>query len=183
MSDSSPRLNSIEPEAAAGKIAAVYGQVKSKMGMVPNLFRGLANSPQALEAYLALDQLISDGSLSPAEQQLVRMVASVHNECTYCVAAHTLGMKGAGFSDDEILGVRHGRSDDATLQALIVFTEETMATKGFVSDDDLAAVRAAGYTDANIADVMVVIAQKTLSNYFNHVHDTVLDLPAASPMD
>lgn len=183
MSDSSPRLNSIEPAAAAGKIAAVYGQVKSKMGMVPNLFKGLANSPQALEAYLALDQFISDGSLSPSEQQVVRLVASVHNGCTYCVAAHTLGLRSVGFSDDEILDVRHGRSGDPKLQALIVFTEETMATKGFVSDDDLVAVRAAGYTDTNIADLMVVIAQKTLSNYFNHVHDTVLDLPAAPPMD
>ena len=59
------------------------------MHMVPNLYKGLANSPQALEAYLALDQFISDGSLTPAEQQVVRMVASVHNECTYCVAAHS----------------------------------------------------------------------------------------------
>lgn len=183
MSNANPRLNSIEPEAATGKLAAVYGQVKSKMGMVPNLFKGLGNSPQALEAYLMLDQFISEGSLTPAEQQLVRMVASVHNNCTYCVAAHTLGLKGAGVSDADILDIRRGTSSDAKLNALIVFTQEVLATKGFVSDDDLAAVHAAGYTDANIADITVVIAQKTLSNYFNHVHDTVLDLPPAPPLD
>jgi AhpD family alkylhydroperoxidase len=107
------------------------------------------------------------------------MVASVHNECTYCVAAHTLGLKGAGVSDADILDVRRGVSEDAKLQALIVFVQEILSTKGFVSDDDLAAVRAAGYSDANIADITVVIAQKTLSNYFNHIHDTVLDLPPA----
>ena len=180
---SNPRLHSIEPEEASGRTAAVYGQLKSKMGVVLNLFKGLANSPQALEAYLTLDQLISDGSLTPAEQQLARMVASVHNECTYCVSAHTLGMKGAGFGDEQILDARRGKADDPKLQALITFTQEVMATKGFVSDDDLAAVRAAGYTDANIADVMVVIAQKTLSNLFNHVHDTELDLPAAPHLD
>jgi len=174
-----PRLHSIEPETATGKTAAIYGQVKSRMRMVPNLYKGMANSPQALEAYLALDQFISDGSLTPAEQQVVRMVASVHNECTYCVAAHTLGLKGAGVSDAEILDVRRGLSGDAKLQALIVFVQAVLSTKGFVSDDDLAAVREAGYSDANIADITVVIAQKTLSNYFNHIHDTVLDLPAA----
>ncbi len=183
MSNQTPRLNSIEPEAASGKVAAMYGQAKSMMGMVPNLFKGLANSPQALEAYLSLEQLISAGSLNPAEQQLVRMVASVQNGCTYCVAAHTLGLKGAGLSDAEILDVRRGASDDKKLQALIVFTQEILSTKGFVSDDDLSAVRAAGYTDANIADVVVVITQKTLSNYFNHVHDTVLDLPPAPGLD
>ena len=182
MTNQNPRLNSIEPEAAAGKIAAIYGQVKSKMGMVPNLFKGLANSPQALEAYLTLDQLISDGSLTPAEQQIVRMVVSMHNECTYCIAAHTMGLKGVGLSDAEILEVRHGNSDDTKLQALIVFTQEILSTKGFVSDDDLAAVRAAGYTDTNITDITVVIAQKTLSNLFNHVHGTVLDFPAAPPL-
>ena len=182
MSDS-PRLSSIEPEAATGKTAAIYGQLKSKMGMVPNLFRGLANSPQALEAYLALDQFIGDGSLSPAEQHVVRMVVSVHNECSYCAAAHTLGLKSVGLSDAEILDVRRGKSADAKLQALIVFTQEILSTKGFVSDDDLAAVRAAGYTDANIADITVVITQKTLSNYFNHVHATVLDLPAPPALD
>ena len=183
MSNQSPRLNSIEPEAAAGKIAAIYGQVKSKMHMVPNLFKGLANSPQALEAYLALEQFISEGSLTPVEQQALRMVISVHNECTYCVAAHTLGMHGAGLSDAEILDVRRGVSGNAKLQALIVFTQEILSTKGFVSDDDLAAVRAAGYTDANIADIHVVIAQKTLSNLFNHVHGTVLDFPPAPTLD
>jgi uncharacterized peroxidase-related enzyme len=174
-----PRLTSIEPEAATGKTAAIYSQVKSRMRMVPNLYKGLANSPQALEAYLALDKFISDGSLTSAEQQIVRMVTSVHNECTYCVAAHTLGLKGAGVDDAAILDIRRGRSDDAKLQALIVFVQAVLSTKGFVSDEDLAAVRAAGYTDANIADITVVIAQKTLSNYFNHIHDTVLDLPPA----
>ena len=103
MSPAGPRLNSIEPDAASGKIAAIYGQIKSRMGMIPNLLKGLANSPQALEAYLTLDKLIGEGSLTPAEQQLVRMVASVHNECTYCVAAHTLGLKAAGLSEAELL--------------------------------------------------------------------------------
>ena len=111
------------------------------------------------------------------------MVVSVQNECSYCVAAHTLGLKGAGMNDDEILDVRRGSSGDAKLQALIVFTRKILSVQGFVSDDDLSAVRAAGYTDANFADIMVVIAQKTLSNFFNHVHDTVLDFPAAPGLD
>lgn len=179
----SPRLQSIEPEAANGKTAAIYGKVKSWMGMVPNLYKGLANSPQALEAYLALGKFASEGSLTPVEQQLISMVASVHNECNYCVAAHSPGLKGAGLSGDEILDVRRGTSSDPKMQALIVFVQEILSSKGFVSDDDLAAVRAAGYSDANIADMMVVIAQKTMSNYFNHIHDTVLDFPPAPPLD
>ena len=182
MSDS-PRLNSIEPEAATGKTAAIYGQVKSWMKMVPNVYKGLANSPQALEAYLALGEFVTKGSLSSAEQQIVSIVASGHNGCTYCVAAHTMGLKGTGMSDADILDIRRGKSGDPKLQAFIVFVQEVLSTKGFVSDDDLAAFRAAGYTDQNIADIMVVLAQKTISNTFNHIHETVLDLPPAPPLD
>ena len=182
MSSQSPRLNSIEPEEATGKTAALYGQVKSSMNMVPNLFKGLANSPQVLEAYLTLDKLISAGSLTPVEQQVVRMVASVHNGCSYCVSAHTLGLKATGLSDEEVLDIRRSKSTDSKIQELIVFTQEVIATKGFVSDDDLSAFRDAGYTDANIADTMLIITQKTLSNYFNHIHETVLDLPEAPPL-
>ncbi len=178
-----PRLTSIEPEAATGKTAAIYGQVKSWMRMVPNLYKGLANSPQALEAYVALGQFVRDGSLTPVEQQVVYMIANVHNECTYCVAAHSPGLKAVGLSAEEIMDVRRGMSNDPKLQALIVFVQEVLSTKGFVSDGDLAAVRAAGYTDANIADIMVVIAQKTMSNYFNQIHQTVLDFPAAPALD
>ena len=174
-----PRLKSIEPAEAAGKVAAIYGATKATMGMVPNLFKGFANSPVALEAYVTLDKLIAEGSFTPVEQNIVRLVVSQYNGCTYCLAAHTLVGKATGLTDDEILELRRGKSDNVEYQALVNFTQQILETKGFVSDEDIDAFRAAGYTDAHIVDLVTIIAQKTLSNYFNHIHDTQLDLPAA----
>ena len=178
-----PRLRSIDPEQATGKTAAIYGKVKSWMKRVPNLYQGLGNSPQALEAYLTLGNLIGAGSLTRPEQQIVFMATNVFNECSYCVAAHSPGLSAVGFDDDAILEIRRGRAADPKHQALITFVQRVLETKGFVTDDELAAVRAAGYTDQNIADIVVVIAQKTLSNYFNHIHETALDFPEAPPAD
>ena len=97
------RLQSIEPEQAVGKTAAIYGKVKSWMKRVPNLYKGLGNSPQALEGYLMLADLIGQGSLTPQEQQIVFMVANEFNECRYCVAAHSPGLKAVGFDDAAML--------------------------------------------------------------------------------
>ena len=178
-----PRLQSIEPEQATGKTAAIYGKVKSWMKRVPNLYKGLGNSPQALEGYLMLADLIGQGSLTPQEQQIVFMVANEFNECHYCVAAHSPGLKAVGFDDEAMLDIRRGKAEDPKHQALIDFVRRVLETKGFVSNAELAAVKAAGYSDRNIADLMPILAQKLMSNYFNHIHETELDFPEAPPLD
>jgi AhpD family alkylhydroperoxidase len=107
------------------------------------------------------------------------MTVSQYNGCSYCVAAHTGGLLAKKVSREEILQIRRGEPSNPKYAALITFTLKVMDTKGFVSKSDLAAFKNAGFSDVHAAEITVIIAQKTLPNYFNHINDTVLDLPAA----
>ena len=173
------RLPVITKEAADEKTAKTFDAIQSKFGMVPNIFKGMANSSVTLNAYLQLDQLIAGGNFSPVEQDIVRITVSQYNKCTYCLAAHTGSLKSNGVSNEEILNIRKGKPTDPKHAVLIDFTLTVIKTSGFVSDSDLDTFKKAGFSDTHTAEISVIIAQKVLSNYFNHINDTDLDLPAA----
>ena len=173
------RLPIITHEKADQDTKNTYDAIASKFGMVPNIFKGMANSSVTLNAYLKLDEMITGGNFSPVEQDIVRIVVSQANGCDYCVAAHTMGLSSKGMDTEEILNIRKGTASDAKQAALVNFTLKVLETKGFVSDDDLESFKNAGFTDTHAAEITVIIAQKTLSNFFNHINDTDLDLPAA----
>lgn len=177
-----PRLNVIEPDQATGDAKKIYDDVNQQMGMVPNLFRGLANSPAALRGYLSLSAALAEGELAQEDREVLYLAVSQNNECHYCVSAHTMLAKQAGLSEDETLAARQFQSSDSERDALLRFTRKVIASKGFVSDDDLAEVRDAGYSDGQIAESVGYIALATFSNLFNHVHDTPLDFPEASKL-
>jgi uncharacterized peroxidase-related enzyme len=178
----SSRLNTIPMGEATGEIKELYGAIQEKLGTVPNIFQGMAASPVLLKAYLQLDDLIAAGTLSGPEQDIVRLVASQYNDCQYCLAAHTKTAGAQGLSEDEILAVRRGAPKDAKQAALVTFVQRILDTKGFVEDADLQAFRDAGYDDAQVCEVITIIGQKMMSNFFNHVHDTELDFPAAQDL-
>ena len=123
--------------------------------------------------------MIAAGSFSPVDQDIVRLVVSQYNGCAYCVAAHTGSLQAKGLSKQEIIDIRKGKPADPKQSALVAYTLKIMDTRGFVSDSDIAAFKNAGFTDTHVAEITVLIAQKTISNYFNHIHDTDLDLPRA----
>jgi uncharacterized peroxidase-related enzyme len=173
------RLPVVTYEKADVNTQKNYDNIKSKFGMVPNIFKGMANSPVALNAYLKLDEMIAGGNFSPVEQDIVRMVVSQYNNCNYCIAAHTIGLSSKGIGKEEILSIRKGHATDPKHSALVDFTLKVIKTKGFVSDSDLDSFINAGFTNIHAAELAVIIAQKTLSNYFNHINDTDLDLPVA----
>ncbi|GAB4242435.1 MAG: carboxymuconolactone decarboxylase family protein [Acidobacteriota bacterium] len=174
-----PRLQVVSPDAAVGDVKEVYDTIEQRFGRVPNLIQALGNSPVALKAYVTLDALIAEGTLVPVEREIVRLIVSEYNQCHYCVAAHTLGCRAASLSDREILELRRGNAGNPRHAALAAFTRRVMETKGFVADEDLRRFRDAGYEDQHVGEIITVIGQKTISNYFNHVHETELDFPAA----
>lgn len=149
---------------------------RKAFGFVPNLIGILAEAPATAEAYLTLGKILEKTSFSPVEQQVVLIATSVHNGCSYCVAAHSVvadGLKAPVCVVDAL------RSDttlpDAKLEALRQYTVAVIRTRGFLEDGDLDQFLAAGYTKAQALEVLVGIAMKTISNYANHVADTLLD--------
>jgi uncharacterized peroxidase-related enzyme len=172
-----PRLKTVDTNEATGEIKELYGQIEKEMAAVPNIFKGMANSPVLLKAYLQLDELIAGGTLSPAEQDAVRLVVSQFNGCRYCLAAHTKTGEMKGLSREEMKAIRRGAPEDDKQKALVTFAKRILDTKGFTADADIEAFRSVGYTDAQVCEVITIIGQKMMSNYFNHIHETELDFP------
>ncbi len=173
-----PRLNVIEPEQASGKAKELLdGPLKEKQ---LNIFKAMLNSPAATQAYLKMGEALSNGALGAREREIVQLAVSQENGCNYCLAAHTMLGTNAGLSEQQTLGARKGSiQDDPKLDALAKFAKALHEKKGFVSDDDLKRFRDAGWDDAAIVETVANYAQATFSNYFNHVHESPVDLPEA----
>lgn len=157
--------------------------VNKQLGIVPNLFRVVANSPAALEGYLALSGALGKGSLAAATRERIALAVGEINGCNYCLSAHSyIGKNMAKLDDAEILANRRGHSTDAVADAAVSFAVAVTKARGHVSDADVAAVKAAGYTDAQVVEIVLHVALNTLTNYVNEVAQTVIDFPVASAL-
>ena len=98
------------------------------------------------------------------------------NNCEYCVAAHSGGLKTAGLADDELDALRKRRSlNDVRLETLRVFVKSVVESRGWIKPPELQRFLNAGYLPEQVFEVLVGISMKTLSNYANHIADTPLD--------
>ena len=172
-----PRLKAIETTQAEPKAKSLLEGVEKKMGMSPNLMRTMANSPAVLEAYLGFRNALGAGVLSPKLREQIALTVSELNGCHYCLSAHTALGKMVGLGDEEVADSRRGVSPDRKTEAVLQFARKVVSERGWVSDDDVASLRAAGTSDAEIAEVVAHVAVNIFSNYFNHVADTEVDFP------
>lgn len=162
-------------ESAPAGSQPLLTAAKSNFGFVPNLLGMLSEAPAALEGYLGIAGAFQKSSLTPVEQQVVLLTVSVTNRCHYCVAAHTAIAWGAKVPGEVIEALRDGRPiPDARLEALRRFTETVVQSRGWAADG-LADFYAAGFSRAQVLEVVTGVAQKTLSNYANHLAKTPVD--------
>ena len=173
------RLEAINPEDATGKTKQLLNGVQAKFGMTPNLIRTFANSPAVLQAYLGFSGALAGGSLRPQLREQIALTVSQANGCDYCLAAHTAVGSRLGLSEQALLQSRQGTSSDAKVSAALRFARQIVDKKGFVSDEELARVREAGYSDGEIAEIVANVGLITFNNYFDHVAATEVDFPKA----
>ncbi len=173
------RLAVVKPDQATGKTKELYDGIKRAVGGVPNIYQGIGNSAAALEGLLGLGAALGKGALSGAEIEAVKLVVSEAYGCTYCLAAHTLLGRKAGLTEAQTIDARRGALQEPKLGALLAFASNALQPAGRVADEDLRAVKAAGYDDAQITEALLVIAQTVFTNLFNRVHQTALDFPPA----
>ena len=174
-----PRLNIVTPEQATGQTQELYNAIKRAVGGVPNIYQGIGNSAAALEGVLHIDEVLKKGRLTAAEIEAIKLTVSEAYGCNYCLAAHSLLGKKAGLTDEEVIGIRRGASQKPKIGALVKFVSAAIQPRARVSDDEVRAVKAAGYDDAQIAESLLTVAQTVFTNLFNRVHQTPLDFPAA----
>ncbi len=151
---------------------------KRQLGTVPNLFRVIANSPAALEGYLNLNGALSKGSLDAKTRERIAIAVAEINGCAYCLSAHVyLGRALAKLDDTEITANRNGASNDPKADAAVSFAVKLVRQRGHVSDAEVAAVKAAGFDDAQVIEIVLHVALNTLTNYVNEVAKTEIDFP------
>jgi uncharacterized peroxidase-related enzyme len=171
------RLNPVDPAHASGKAKQLLDEVQSTYGRTPNLMRTLANSPAALEAYLDFSDALGRGLLNAKVREQIAVAVAAANSCEYCLSAHTAIGKMVGLSEHELAASRQAKSDDPKIDAALHFAHEVVVRRGELAASDIEAVRRAGYSDGEIAEIIANIALNMFTNYFNLIAGTQVDFP------
>jgi uncharacterized peroxidase-related enzyme len=176
------RLSVPNLESDTGPSGQVYAQIKKAIGSVPNTFAAIAaHGPAALKAVLAADTVVAAGTLTRRDQEVIKLVISAAGGCDYCVAAHNHLARLAGVKAEVLKQIREGQStDDAKRDALVRFVRKLARSSGTVSDEDFAAIKAAGYSDAQLVEISLAFATTVFTNVFNRINDTEIDFPAVA---
>lgn len=174
-----PRLNVVSTEQASGRLRELYDGLKKAIGAVPNIYRGVANSPAALDVLLGMGAKLREGGLSGAETEAVKLVVSQTYGCNYCLAAHTMIGRKAGLTEEDTIAIRRGTIGHPRFSALVRFVGKAIEPAGRISDEDLRAFRSAGFSDGQVTEILMVLAQTVFTTLFNRVNQTEIDFPAA----
>jgi uncharacterized peroxidase-related enzyme len=174
-----PIPTAIEDAPAASQ--PLLEAVKKQLGVVPNLYRLVSNSPAALQGYLGLSGALGQGALPAATRARIALAVAEINGCNYCLSAHSyLGKNLAKLDDAEIAANRNGASNDPKADAAVRFAAKVARERGHVSEDDVRAVKLAGYDDAQLIEIVLHVALNTWTNYINKVAQTDIDFPVVT---
>lgn len=171
------------PSVETSPVASVplLDAVKKQLGVVPNLMKLVGNSPAALEGYLSLNGALAKGSLGAKTGERIALAIAEINRCDYCLSAHTyLATHVAKLDTAEINANRNGLSNDAKADAAVRFAASVAQQRGHVSSDEVQNIKAAGYSDAEVVEIVLHVALNTLTNYVNSVAQTEIDFPVVT---
>jgi len=171
------RIAQLDPVTATGKTKELLDGVQATLGLVPNLFRVLGNSPAALQGYLNFSGALAGGVLSAKIREQIALAVAEINDCSYCQSAHAYIGGKVGLSDEEIADARNVTASDPRTEAILNLTRSVVVERGELSDVEFKAARAARLTDAEIVETVANVALNILTNYVNHVAQTVVDFP------
>jgi uncharacterized peroxidase-related enzyme len=171
------RLPAVPAQTASGRVRELLDAVQATLQITSNMIRVMANSPAVLEAYLSFSGALAGGALPPKLAKKLALEVGELNSCQYCVSAHTATGKMTGLTDAEIEAARTASSSSETEAAVLRFTRELITKRGRATGTDLKAVRAAGFTDGEIAEIIAHVALNIFTNYFNNATKVEIDFP------
>ncbi|MGF1500848.1 MAG: carboxymuconolactone decarboxylase family protein [Paracoccaceae bacterium] len=166
------------PETAPEASKAQLEDSQAKYRFIPNLHGIMAESPALLEAYKVIGNIYAKTELSVLERQIVLLAVNYENECHYCMAAHSVIAQMEKMPAEILDALRAGQPlADPKLEALRSFAAKLTRNRGWLDRAEFEALLAAGYTKRTIQEVILAISYKVMSNYMNHVSETVVDEP------
>ena len=155
----------------------LLAQIQGAFGATPNMFRAVANSPAALASLWGSFGALAGGVLPAKLGEQIAVAVADRNACHYCLAAHTMLGKKAGASADEMSEAQAGRSDDPQTAAALTFALKVVENRANVSETDIANLRAVGFSDEAIVEILAHVALNLFTNYVNVAFDVPVDFP------
>jgi uncharacterized peroxidase-related enzyme len=172
------RAVALKPEDVPVDSKATLDAFTRNVGFTSNMMATFAHSPIAFNAWAALRGALSK-ALDVKTREGIGLAVSEANGCDYCLRVHSFAAEHmAKLSADEIMLARKGHAEDPKRDAAVQFARKVIETRGQVGDADVQAVRDAGYTDANVIEIVALVAMYSLTNFFNNVFDPEKDFPA-----
>lgn len=171
------RINLIDPASASADVKPTLDQIKGAFGVVPNMFKAVANSPSALASMWGSFGALGGGTIGAKLGEQIAVAVADRNACNYCLAAHTaLGQK-AGASAAEMSAAQIGHSDDPKTAAALGFALKVVETRGQITMADVELLRSVGLDDSAIMEILAHVALNLFTNYVNVAFDVPVDFP------
>ena len=164
-------------EQVAPTNQAIFDNLQKALGFVPNLYATIAHSDNGLTRFLAYQN--AKTSLTNKEKEAVNLIVSQVNGCVYCQSAHLVLGKMNGFSDDQLLDIRKGKSNDAKLNALVQLAADVTENKGRAGSETIDAFFENGFTNENLVDLILQVSDKTAMNFLHNLTQIPVDFPLA----
>ena len=178
------RISLPSPDRTPAASRPLLEAVNKQLGVTPNLMKLVGHSPAALEGYLSLNGALAKGTVGAKTSERIALAVAELNGCSYCLSAHSyLGTHLAKLGPSELEANRRGTSNDPKAAAAVRFATEIVGARGHVTDASVTAVRAAGFSDAEVVEIVLLVALNTLTNYVNNVAQTEIDFPLVKPLN
>ena len=171
------RIQLLGPEEVSPKAQEAVQATVKRLGRLPNMMQAMANSAAVLNGYVRVHAALAEGTLAPKLREIIAVLVAHYNDCDYCLAAHTAAAKRFHFTEQDILLAFDGKAADKKVEAAVRFVLDILHTHGGIGQEEIDAVRSAGYTDGEIAEMVAVTAAQFYSNFFNRAFNTDLDYP------
>jgi len=172
------RVNLIDPASANASVQPTLDQIKGAFGVVPNMFKAVANSQAALQSMWGSFGALGGGTIGAKLGEQIAVAVADRNACNYCLAAHTVLGQKAGASAAEMAESQAGRSADPQTEAALRFAIKVVENRGAMTAADVQALRAAGFDDEAIVEILAHVALNLFTNYVNVAFDVPVDFPA-----
>lgn len=172
------RVSLIDPSNTTADRAALLTQIHGAFGATPNMFKAVANSPAALKSMWGAFGALGGGVIPAKLGEQIAVAVADRNGCGYCLAAHTALGRKAGASAEEMAAAQGGQATDPKTAAALRFALQLVEARGQIDQADVQAVRAAGFNDEEIVEILAHVALNLFTNYVNEAFAVPVDFPA-----
>src|SRR6266850_3424317 len=175
------RLTAVKTNGATSELNRSLKTSRLKLTEAPRVRQVMANAPASLRAYIRADAALVRGQLTPRQREQVALTVAEINGSSYSLSAHYDSGKSLGLTPEEMQLARNATAADRKAETMLRFTQAVVLQRGEISDEDFQALGKAGFSDAQIVEIVANIALNIFSNYFNSVAKTEVDFPLLQP--